>query len=1626
MKKKPELFKKTGKSSLTLRNFLNNLKENDLHYENKHITQCVFLGVLRLKPVPSIFSNNVPSVSTAIDESKYRRNSTSNKDVFKKDNINKVLSGKVSKKDPQKVKAAVKKVPSRRPSINFKLSTKKNMYEAEPSTSNTNQEIAPNTVSPDSIIARTTLNPIPTKFNPVQNLFDKLKQRRDESHSEPGLSKITLSNMTKEGLKSATVKYKVCKINANGQNNLNTNIIRKLKRTQLKKSYERLPLPIMSTSPITVSDSESTDIKDKDDVILFDENNSNNSYSSKKGRVIVEDIIIVKDDSLPKNKGRTSPRNKMSVFDQKICGKEESNVFNPTVVNVYPEILTGLNQCQEIIIISDEPKQTSKPTDEIICSEKQRRKDVIVIDEVREARVSPRLRKTEDKAKENTVKTEKRVVDEMVDSTCQKKLLNKVSEIDLQKNLMDTTKTQELNVAKDCPQNEKKEKTSPRLLKIIETHEKMSLEVKKELIESEVTVVNEKPKRQKNTMKSATLLPPMLLNAPMLLRSELAPKKKSLTVARARVKRNRNKMRKSLRNTSEKYSKAFPLEELSQHQERLNLSNIQPTPLIICEKEKQSNFPLPEVICLCDSSKNKNVNIKKVKKHGTQQRNANYFQNYNVQKRSKNVYSKLAECESATDNIILNQEKTLMELKAVNSKDVTRQKIKIFNKTSISEVVSAQEENAVIVKEEHNLKEKVSPRLLRSDFSKERILENSEENHSNFKEILLLENVPSPIIKKSATEINESVSLKEELGPNKRVSPRTLNKKNTNQQPVVEKTIVKKDESQTQKNMLHQKQSYVDISEYKTKKKQMEKTKQVNLDEILIVSENRAKKQGDKSSQRLLRSEMSQLKTKEKVPVKTKLKEVVVLRRNKNKQKQISSISPVKSNIIELPCGGSEDVNVVMERRSKSLRSDTVRKVYSDRMLLKAQSPRIRKVNSLFLSNSPTNRKSDIDNLQTPLQKNSEQRLKEISPAEVEKQALFRRFLRSEITRKEPSKQKRSKNNLSKQVEALKTSKKIVASEKKGRSLIKKVKSTLKTSMLLRSELAQLKNVASYIKPSEKKITKKPKSKMDNVDISTNNEPLLDDTNSTLVLQIRQKEKYVKSKAVVTQTDDGNKGITLKSGKPLKIISSKKSTITSPSQDIDSEIFNSSENHQISEVLNGIKQNRIVSEKIPVIPKKNKNVKNNLPRKNDRSKNDIKESSPTEVTLQAIFSRRNSLRSRKNLNKRKGKVRPDQELKLPEKLVNSLPKEIQECSETCDITSKTVDITVFDFNESEPEVLPLRLNNTPKKEKSTASAGKEPTSTLAKGNITPRSRRQKLVDKPVTKAQTKAKILSTSEEKLTQKSNPDLPTSPDMNKTISIFREKTDNGQVVGAESSHSPNKNFLAKQSKNKKTSLSKQSEGTPKDSIRTSTSPLKQTTITDLFQVLKKEKTPTDSIFGSAPKETQSGSQKGNSITDMPPPPRVNRKSHSVNEKEEEEAYDDSDCESRLEWIPEEYAEYKFKYSAKKMMTYKPIHKCKICLLILPTYYKLSKHKEEHVKKENPYNCKHCDKEFSNIEDLTAHLRIHKGKLYFYIVCVNYSSLLLFKYLKEENYFKIISFPNLKNFFNHVYILFSFEKYC
>lgn len=168
---------------------------------------------------------------------------------------------------------------------------------------------------------------------------------------------------------------------------------------------------------------------------------------------------------------------------------------------------------------------------------------------------------------------------------------------------------------------------------------------------------------------------------------------------------------------------------------------------------------------------------------------------------------------------------------------------------------------------------------------------------------------------------------------------------------------------------------------------------------------------------------------------------------------------------------------------------------------------------------------------------------------------------------------------------------------------------------------------------------------------------------------------------------------------------------------------------------------------------------------------------------------------------------------------------------------------------------------------------------------------------------------------------------------------------------------------------------------------SPLKQQSLKDMFAAarIKQEKqAEIDAVFTkpSPPQDNQSSPkenavdttrQKSDSVGKSP---LMESNSQFFDGDGDDSDYDD-DTQSNKEWLPEDYAEYKMKFSAKKIDAYKAIYKCKVCLKLCSSYYRLNKHKRTHEALEKPYECPTCSESFSVIEDFNAHLRAHKGKL-------------------------------------------------
>ncbi|KAG5887913.1 hypothetical protein JTB14_003010 [Gonioctena quinquepunctata] len=290
---------------------------------------------------------------------------------------------------------------------------------------------------------------------------------------------------------------------------------------------------------------------------------------------------------------------------------------------------------------------------------------------------------------------------------------------------------------------------------------------------------------------------------------------------------------------------------------------------------------------------------------------------------------------------------------------------------------------------------------------------------------------------------------------------------------------------------------------------------------------------------------------------------------------------------------------------------------------------------------------------------------------------------------------------------------------------------------------------------------------------------------------------------------------------------------------------------------------------------------------------------------------------------------------------------------------RRTDITVFDFDESEPEITPLRHKVSPIVDKSSSPTKALPWSSTEPQEKKPpkekvkteRVRRNKAT--PVAPETgtvidldgTKRKLWSRIENPVPTDMKPPPPPPP---------RSEPGRNQEVVEEPPNSPTK----------------------------ATSPMKQPTIIEMFKMvrLKMECPGTSAVSGSGVDEGPVVSRDGSVVNlkrqvfgeAMPPPLKPEKLNYKAEGLEDE----DSDCESRAEWVPEEYAEYKMKYSAQKMMRVKQIHQCKFCMKIYPTYYQLVKHKREHEKTENPYMCPECQAVFNNVEDFSAHLRGHRGK--------------------------------------------------
>ncbi|CAH1105785.1 unnamed protein product [Psylliodes chrysocephalus] len=355
MKKKPEQYTRQGKTNNNIKSFLSNLKENDLHFEDNQITQCVFLGVLRLKPVPSVFnSNNLPSTAVESKNKKHKNNNSTkevNKNISAKRDINKVISGKIRKKNPDTIKASVKKLATKKPVIKIKFNMNKNKKESSKDTVTILQDsltkVTPQTMLQNKTI---TLNPIQTtpSFNPVQNLFDKLKQQMDEKYNRPGTSDVS-----KETLFSSEMKGSK----------------KSKKPTKKKDIFERLVMPLLPSNTSFndngyYSSTSTASNKTSDEVIVINEENSDSDDDDDEYEEVLvntgpmpnfvlrttstekfenDDVIVINDRSSPTidhltiddtRSTRTSPRlNKSDPNLQKNNNQERTSHSNTITIN---------------------------------------------------------------------------------------------------------------------------------------------------------------------------------------------------------------------------------------------------------------------------------------------------------------------------------------------------------------------------------------------------------------------------------------------------------------------------------------------------------------------------------------------------------------------------------------------------------------------------------------------------------------------------------------------------------------------------------------------------------------------------------------------------------------------------------------------------------------------------------------------------------------------------------------------------------------------------------------------------------------------------------------------------------------------------------------------------------------------------------------------------------------------------------------------------------------------------------------------------------------------------------------------------------------------------------------------
>ncbi|KAG5887915.1 hypothetical protein JTB14_003012 [Gonioctena quinquepunctata] len=573
MKNKPEYYTRAGKSNVTLRKFFNNLKDNDLHYENQQITQCVFLGVLRLKPVPTVFSsNNTPPGCSAEADNKPRRfrNNNSNKEVNKnlsrKKNINKVISGKIRKKNPEKIKASVKKVPVKKNIIKIKLNMKKKQSTTPPEQTPTD---SPSDLTPSLSLEPVTSSPT---FNPVVNLFNKLKQQIESKHNLPGPS--GLLDSTKDCAKPQQHTPSVFELNTNKQPPAKA---KKAKKSGKKRSiiFERLAMPLLPASHDVKFGTDSSGCKE-DSLSSLTSNLSNSSIDEQDiANKPTESVAVGQEvPKITKQKERTSPRNKLPTSkmlcdDEVYCLNDEAAIVQDT-----PEITVN-----DVIIIPDivaeEPSKDSSQN------------DVIVIDEPKGPRLSPRTRQLQEQKEESPITNLSREPKENAS--------------------VDTSADTGENRKSNCSETANTSNNSDSL---------------------------EKPRRRRRLMPTA--IPSIFFNTPMLLRSELAQKKSDAPEKKTNP-RGSSRLLRSEPNRQEKTQKgrkSTSLERFQSSNEDAQSKNYEENENLIYEVVKPAasattqSLSLPEsltstsneVICLDEASPKVEPLIIKLKV--SQQRNS--------------------------------------------------------------------------------------------------------------------------------------------------------------------------------------------------------------------------------------------------------------------------------------------------------------------------------------------------------------------------------------------------------------------------------------------------------------------------------------------------------------------------------------------------------------------------------------------------------------------------------------------------------------------------------------------------------------------------------------------------------------------------------------------------------------------------------------------------------------------------------------------------------------------------------------------------------------------------------------------------------------------------------------------